>query len=84
MDAVDPEVLDEDGAGEEADLQRADVQRALDVIRAGFLGARAHERAEIDRHRRDDRRGEHRHDQREREADVAERREIPNPLEDLH
>ena len=42
----------QDLAGEQVDSQRADVQRPLDVLRAGVLGPGAHRRAEIDRDRR--------------------------------
>jgi hypothetical protein len=38
------------------------------------LALRAHRRPEIDRHRRDDRRGQQRDEHREAEADVAEQR----------
>ena len=84
MQAVDRQVLDEDLAGEQADPQRADVQRPLDVLGAGVLGPGADDRAEIDRDRRHDRRRQQRHDDREAEADVAEDRMTAEALEHVH
>ena len=85
VQAVDDQILDEHLAGEQADLQRADAQRPLDVLRPfGFRALRctAGPRSTVT----DDDNGgrEERDDQRQAEADVAEQAWLAQALEELH
>ena len=84
MDAVDRQVLDEHLAGEQTNLQRADVHRALDVLRAFDFGFGSDGGPEIDRQRRHDRGRDERDDHREEEADVPKNRVLAEPLDEFH
>jgi hypothetical protein len=83
-DAVDLQILDEHLTAKEMNLERADVQRPLDVLRAGRLGLRANGRPEIDRDRDDDCGRKQGNDQREAEADVSKRPMLADALKEFH
>ena len=64
------QVVDDEGAGQQAHRQPADRHLALQVVAAGLRRARTQRRTEIDRHRRDD---------RHRQEDGENRQEAQDP-----
>ena len=82
--AVDADVFDTDLAAEEVDAERADVQRALDVLRAFTLGGFPHRGTEIDRERGDDRDRQHDHRRGKAETGVAKNPAFAESGEELH
>ena len=81
---VDRQVFDDHSAGDEMNLQRADVQRPFDGARPGVFGASAHDRTEIDSERRNDRRGQQCGDHPDRDAGRPEDDVPPQTREDGH
>jgi hypothetical protein len=73
LEAFDPQIVDFERAGEEADLQLLDVRRPIEPGRRALLRFLARHGTEIDRHERDDRGG----DDRRQNAQHAQNRMLP-------